>query len=122
MGVGGSSGTRLVRWLKRRSRRCVSAALNTDPDNSGCRSIPAARVASGTWDTPENCERTLTMADPKLEEFCRAHDFKPNFLRDMQRYLRDEIQPKLEEREQLLAEREERKKRPTKLTPTEVAP
>lgn len=44
------------------------------------------------------------MADPKLEEFCRAHDFKPNFLRDMQRYLRDEIQPKLEERERLLDE------------------
>jgi len=46
------------------------------------------------------------MADPKLEEFCRAHDFKQSFLRDMQRYVRDEIQPKLEERERLLLEKE----------------
>jgi len=44
------------------------------------------------------------MADPKLEEFCRAHDFKPSFLRDMQRYIRDEVQPKLEERERLIVE------------------
>lgn len=57
------------------------------------------------------------MADPKLEEFCRAHDFKPNFLRDMQRYLRDEIQPKLEERDRLLAEREARKQTPAKSEP-----
>lgn len=50
------------------------------------------------------------MADPKLEEFCRAHDFKPSFLRDMQRYIRDEIQPKLDERDQLLSALEDRKR------------
>ena len=42
------------------------------------------------------------MADPKIEEFCRAHDFKPSFLRDMQRYLREQIQPRLDERDVLI--------------------
>lgn len=42
------------------------------------------------------------MADPKLDEFIRAHDFKPSFLRDMQRYMRDIVQPRLDERETLI--------------------
>jgi hypothetical protein len=44
------------------------------------------------------------MADPKIEEFVRAHDFKPSFLRDMQRYLRDTIQPLLDERDRVIEE------------------
>jgi len=42
------------------------------------------------------------MGDPKLDEFVRAHDFKPSFLRDMQRYVREVVQPLLDEREQLI--------------------
>jgi len=54
------------------------------------------------------------MADPKLEEFCRAHEFKQSFLRDMQRYLREEIQPKLDLLEQMQAERARTKSAPKK--------
>jgi regulator of replication initiation timing len=44
------------------------------------------------------------MGHPLIDEFCRAHDFRPDFLRRCQRVFRDEINPLLEEREQLLVE------------------
>jgi len=44
------------------------------------------------------------MGHAKIDEFVRAHDFKPSFLRDMQRILRDEVQPLLDEREALIEE------------------
>ncbi len=44
------------------------------------------------------------MPDPKLDEFCRARDFKPSFLRNMQDYCRDVIQQQLDERETLIEE------------------
>lgn len=42
------------------------------------------------------------MPDPKLEEFTRARELQPRFFRDMQSYLRDVIQPKLDERERMI--------------------
>ena len=41
---------------------------------------------------------------PLLEEFCRASEFQPHFLRRAQRELREVVQPLLDEREALLAE------------------
>jgi hypothetical protein len=42
------------------------------------------------------------MAHPLLEEFCRASTLRPEFFRRVQRVIRTEIQPMLEERETLL--------------------
>ncbi len=43
--------------------------------------------------------------DPKIEEFTRANDLSNmRFLRHMQQYLREDTQPKLEERDRLLEE------------------
>ncbi len=43
--------------------------------------------------------------DPKIEEFTRANDLSNlRFLRQMQQYLRDDTQPKLDERERLIEE------------------
>ena len=47
------------------------------------------------------------MADPKIEEFCRAKgpdDFRLGKFRDLQAYLRDTIQPQLDERDRLIEE------------------
>jgi hypothetical protein len=44
------------------------------------------------------------MADPKLEEFTRASSLQPQFLHALQRYVRETVQPQLEERERLLEE------------------
>ena len=47
------------------------------------------------------------MGHPLLDEFCRVHSqdsLRPDFFRRCQRVFRDEIQPQLDEREQLLAE------------------
>jgi hypothetical protein len=44
------------------------------------------------------------MGHPLIEEFCRAHDFRPDFLRRCQRVFRDEVQPLIDERERLLVE------------------
>lgn len=49
------------------------------------------------------------MADPKLQEFTRAGELKFSFLRNIQDYVRDHIQPQLEEREALLVENAELK-------------
>jgi hypothetical protein len=43
--------------------------------------------------------------DPIIEQLCRARELRPDVLRRMQRYFRDEIQPKLDRLEQLEAER-----------------
>lgn len=44
------------------------------------------------------------MFDPKLEEFTRAGELKHSFLRNIQAYVRDTIQPQLAEREALIVE------------------
>jgi uncharacterized protein (UPF0335 family) len=44
------------------------------------------------------------MAHPLLEEFCRASALRPEFFRRVQRVIRTEIQPLLEERERLIEE------------------
>lgn len=44
------------------------------------------------------------MADPKIEEFTRAFELQPRFLRQMQEYLRTTVQPQLEERDRLIDE------------------
>lgn len=52
------------------------------------------------------------MAHPIIEEFCRIHSperMQTVFFRRMQRVLRDEIAPMLDERERLLAENAELK-------------
>ena len=61
------------------------------------------------------------MADPKLEEFSRARELQQHFFRDVQRHVRDVIQPQLEEREQLLIENAELKSQIAALTTTETA-
>jgi hypothetical protein len=42
--------------------------------------------------------------DPIIEQLCRARELRPDVLRRMQRYFRDEIQPKLDELDALKAE------------------
>lgn len=49
------------------------------------------------------------MGHPLIEEFCRAHELHPTFLRRCQRVFRDEIQPLIDEREALLVENAELK-------------
>jgi len=44
------------------------------------------------------------MEDPMLDQFCRANTLQSHFFRQFQRYCRDVIQPKLNEREALLEE------------------
>lgn len=44
------------------------------------------------------------MGHPLIEEFCRAHDFRPDFLRRCQRVFREEVQPQFDERDALLVE------------------
>ena len=41
--------------------------------------------------------------DPIIEQLCRARELRPDVLRRMQRYFRDEIQPKLDELDALKA-------------------
>jgi hypothetical protein len=43
------------------------------------------------------------MGHPLIDEFCRAHDFRPDFLRRCQREFR-EVQSHLDQREALLTE------------------
>jgi hypothetical protein len=42
--------------------------------------------------------------DPVIEEFCRAHELRPEVFRRMQRYFRDILTPKLHAIDELLAE------------------
>lgn len=42
--------------------------------------------------------------DPKLEEFTRAFEISQRFLRQMQQYIREDTQPKLEELDRLIEE------------------
>lgn len=42
------------------------------------------------------------MPDPKLEEFTRANVLQPHFLHQLQRYVREIVQARLDEREVLL--------------------
>lgn len=44
------------------------------------------------------------MGHPVIDEFCRAREFRPDFLRRCQRIFRDEVIPLLDEREHLLRE------------------
>jgi len=44
------------------------------------------------------------MGHPLLDEFCRAREFRADFLRRCQREFRDTIQPLLDERDALLTE------------------
>ena len=41
------------------------------------------------------------MGHPLIDEFCRAHQFDPSFLRRCQRVFREEVQPLIDERDQL---------------------
>lgn len=47
------------------------------------------------------------MSHPLIEEFCRAHQFDPSFLRQCQRVFREEVQTQLDERDRLLVENAE---------------
>lgn len=42
------------------------------------------------------------MGHPLIDEFCRAHTLHPSFIHRCQREFREQIQPMLDEREQLL--------------------
>lgn len=42
------------------------------------------------------------MGHPLVDEFCRAADLKPTFIRRCQRVFREEVQTQLDERERLL--------------------
>lgn len=44
------------------------------------------------------------MGHPLVDEFCRAHQLDPSFLRRCQRVFRDEVQPQIDERTVLLEE------------------
>jgi hypothetical protein len=44
------------------------------------------------------------MGHPRIDEFCRANTFKPEFLRMCQRVFRDEVNPVFDEVERLRAE------------------
>lgn len=44
------------------------------------------------------------MGHPLVDEFCRAHELRPEFFRRCQRVFRDEVQPQLDERERLIEE------------------
>jgi hypothetical protein len=44
------------------------------------------------------------MGYPLIDEFCRAHELRPEFFRRCQREFRSEVQPMLDQREQLLVE------------------
>lgn len=44
------------------------------------------------------------MGYPLIDEFCRAHELRPEFFRRCQREFRNEVQPMLDQREQLLVE------------------
>ena len=75
--------------------------------------------------------------DPQIEQFCRAHDFRIEWVRGFQRYLRDIVQSQLDQIEPLQLENEklreelatlraaqpEKRKRgrPRKVQPEEVA-
>ena len=56
------------------------------------------------------------MGHPLIEEFCRAHELQPHFLRRCQREFREIIQPMLDERDVLLAENTELKAKLEKAT------
>jgi hypothetical protein len=70
---------------------------------------PSAGVGSEPGDirTISYQRETQLMAHPIIEEFCRIHSperMQTIFFRRMQRVLRDEVQPMLDERDRLLAE------------------
>jgi hypothetical protein len=44
--------------------------------------------------------------DPKIDEFCRAHELRTEWFRSFQRYLRDVISPQLDKVEPLELENE----------------
>jgi len=44
------------------------------------------------------------MGHPLIEEFCRANNFQPSFLRRCQRVFREEVQPLLDQRDVLAEE------------------
>jgi len=44
------------------------------------------------------------MPDPKLEEFTRARELQPHFFRNLQTYVRDIVQPKLDAYDRLIDE------------------
>jgi hypothetical protein len=49
----------------------------------------------------------IAMPDPQLEEFCRIgslQDYRPDVFRRHQRHMRDVVQPRLDERDQLIEE------------------
>lgn len=48
---------------------------------------------------------------PLLEQFCRAAEFRPEFLRRCQREFREQLAPLLDERDRVLAENIELKAR-----------
>jgi F0F1-type ATP synthase membrane subunit b/b' len=53
------------------------------------------------------------MGHPAIDEFCRINslgNFRPETFRRMQRVFRDEINPRLDERDRLVAESEQSKK------------
>jgi hypothetical protein len=73
---------------------------------------PSAGVGSEPGDirTISYQRETQLMAHPIIEEFCRIHSperMQTIFFRRMQRVLRDEVQPMLDERDRLLAENAE---------------
>jgi hypothetical protein len=73
---------------------------------------PSAGVGSEPGDirTISYQRETTFMAHPIIEEFCRIHTpdrMQTVFFRRMQRVLRDEIAPMLDERERLLVEVDE---------------
>ncbi len=56
------------------------------------------------------------MGHPLIDEFVRARDFRPDFLRRCQRVFREEVQPLFDERETLLTENADLKAQIEKLT------
>lgn len=59
------------------------------------------------------------MGHPTIEEFCRVSspsDLRPEFFARCKRIFRDEVQPRLDERDTLLVENEELKKEVERLT------
>ena len=56
------------------------------------------------------------MGHPLVDEFVRARDFRPDFLRRCQRVFREEVQPLFDERDTLLTENADLKAQIEKLT------
>jgi hypothetical protein len=56
------------------------------------------------------------MGHPKLDEFCRASSFRPDFLRACQRVFRDEVNPIFDQVETLRQENADLKAQVEKLS------